>query len=52
MMHFLAMGKYAAYVWPSYGVSFVGLAAAIILTWRGYAHAKRTLADAEKSERP
>jgi heme exporter protein CcmD len=52
MMHFLAMGKYAAYVWPSYGVTFAGLAAAIILTWRGYTRAKRALEGAEKSERP
>jgi heme exporter protein CcmD len=52
MMHFLAMGKYAAYVWPSYGVSFVGLAAAVILTWRGHRNAKRALARAEGGDRP
>ena len=52
MAHFLAMGGYAAYVWPSYGVTFVGLAAAITLTWRSYARAKRVLARAEKGERP
>jgi heme exporter protein D len=52
MAHFLAMGGYAAYVWPSYGVSFVGLAAAVILTWRGYSSAKRALERAEKSDHP
>jgi heme exporter protein D len=52
MAHFFAMGGYAAYVWPAYVVSFVGLAAAIVVTWRGYANAKRTLAAAEKSDHP
>jgi heme exporter protein D len=52
MAHFLAMGGYAAYVWPSYGVSFAGLTGAMILTWRGYTNAKRTLAQAEKGDRP
>jgi len=51
MAHFFAMGGYVAYVWPSYGVTFLGLAAAIILTWRSYAHAKRVLASAEKGDR-
>jgi heme exporter protein D len=52
MTHFLTMGGYAAYVWPAYGVSFVGLVAAVILTWRGYARAKQTLSRAEKGDRP
>jgi heme exporter protein D len=52
MAPFFAMGGYAAYVWPSYGVSFVGLAAAIVLTWRGYTNAKRMLDRAEKGDRP
>jgi len=29
----------------------LGLAAAIVLTWRSYAHAKRVLAGAEKGDR-
>lgn len=52
MMHFLAMGKYAAYVWPSYGVSLVGLAAATVIIWRGYRNAQRLLARAEKGAPP
>jgi heme exporter protein D len=52
MAHFFAMGGYAAYVWPSYGVSFVGLAAAIVFTWRSYTSAKRALERAEKGDRP
>ena len=34
---FFAMGGYAAYVWPAYGVSFVGLVGAVVWTlvsWR------------------
>ena len=52
MAHFLAMGGYAAYVWPAYGVSFVGLTAAIALTWRAYTSAQRALERAEKGDRP
>lgn len=34
---FFAMGGYAAYVWPAYGVSFLALAGAVVWTliaWR------------------
>ena len=47
METFLAMGKYAAYVWPAYGVSLVGLGLAIGLTLSAYARAKRRLATLE-----
>jgi heme exporter protein CcmD len=40
MMNFLAMGGYAAFVWPAYGVSVAGIAAAIGLTLRSYKRAK------------
>jgi heme exporter protein D len=43
MTHFLAMGGYAAFVWPAYGVTFIGLAAAILLTLRDYRRAKALL---------
>ncbi|HEY1962917.1 MAG TPA: heme exporter protein CcmD [Rhizomicrobium sp.] len=48
MAHFFDMGKYAAYVWPAYGVSFIGIAAAIALTLRAYARAKAQLAAVER----
>jgi heme exporter protein D len=48
MMHFLAMGGYAAYVWPAYGASFVGIGTAIVITWRGYTRAKAALARIER----
>ena len=44
---FFAMGKYAAYVWPAYGVSFLGLGLAAVFTWSAYARAKRRLAALE-----
>jgi heme exporter protein D len=48
MTHFFAMGGYAAYVWPAYGLSFAGIACAIALTWRSYTRARSLL---EKIER-
>jgi heme exporter protein D len=45
MSHFLAMGGYAAYVWPAYGVSLLGLIAALVLTLRAYRKAKAMLAE-------
>ena len=47
MNAFFAMGKYAAFVWPAYGVSVVGIGAAIALTLSAYARAKRKLAALE-----
>jgi heme exporter protein D len=34
MMHFLAMGGYAAYVWPAYGLMAVVLAGIAYFSWR------------------
>lgn len=50
MAHLLSMG-YAAYVWPSYGISAAGLIAALVLTLSAYNRAKKKLAALEK-ERP
>jgi heme exporter protein CcmD len=50
MEAFLVMGKYAAYVWPAYGVSFLGLGLAVAFTLSAYARAKRRLAALETSE--
>src|SRR6476469_6971588 len=36
MPPFLDMGKYAAFVWPAYGISAIGIVAAALLTLRGY----------------
>lgn len=47
MEAFFAMGKYAAYVWPAYGASLVGLGLAALFTWSAYARAKRRLSSIE-----
>jgi heme exporter protein D len=47
MSAFFAMGGYAAYVWPAYSVSLAGIAAAIALTLRAHARARKLLADLE-----
>ena len=48
MLGALFAGKYAAYVWPAYGVSFVGLMLAAALTWWLYRQAQRQLARTER----
>jgi heme exporter protein D len=48
MSHFFAMGGYAAFVWPAYGVSVIGIGCAIALTLRSYARAKVLLAKIEQ----
>jgi heme exporter protein D len=35
MDSFLAMGGYAAFVWPAYGVTLVILAGLLVASWRG-----------------
>ncbi len=50
MSHFLDMGKYAAYVWPAYGASVLGLGAAALIVWRAYAAAVKRLAALEREK--
>jgi heme exporter protein D len=47
MSNFWAMGGYAAYVWPAYGISLLGIAGAAWLTLQSYLRAKATLAALE-----
>ncbi len=47
MSHFLAMGGYAVYVWPAYGISLIGLVAAVVSTLHAYGRAKASLAALE-----
>jgi heme exporter protein D len=44
MNHFLHMGGYAAFVWPAYVATLLGLGAAIALTLQAYRRAKTQLA--------
>jgi heme exporter protein CcmD len=46
-MRFLAMGGYAAFVWPAYGVTLIGLGTVVAATLRSYARAKALFAELE-----
>ena len=48
MSAFLAMGGYAAFVWPAYGISVAGLATIVAVTVRDYRRAKAQLAAATR----
>lgn len=48
MTDFLAMGGYAAFVWPAYALSAIAIAAMIVLTIRAYDRAKARLAAIER----
>lgn len=48
MSGFFAMGGYAAFVWPAYAVSAVGLGAAAILVWLAYKRAAARVASLER----
>ena len=43
MAAFFAMGGYAAFVWPSYGLSVLGLGAAVVLTLTSYRRTRAAL---------
>ena len=40
---FLAMGGYAAFVWPAYGVAFAVLGGLALFSWRRYRESIVTL---------
>jgi heme exporter protein D len=44
MAEYLAMGGYAAFVWPAYAISAIAIGAAIVLTLSAYRRAKSMLA--------
>ena len=48
MNAFFAMGKYGAFIWPSYAATFIVLGLAIIISLRGHA---RALAQLRRLER-
>jgi heme exporter protein D len=50
MIAFLAMGGYAAFVWPAYGISLACLATMVAVTVRDYRRAKAQLAHATKQK--
>jgi heme exporter protein D len=44
MSEFFAMGGYAAYVWPAYGISAAALLALGVMSWRAMVRAERLAA--------
>ena len=46
LQRYLAMGGYAAYVWPAYGIALLALGGLLLLRWRRMLAAERGL-DAE-----
>ena len=40
---FLAMGGYAGFVWPAYGVAFAVLGGLALFSWRRYRESTATL---------
>ncbi len=49
MPPFLDMGKYAAFVWPAYGISMAGIFVALLQTLRAYLRAKARLQSLERA---
>lgn len=47
MSTFLAMGGYAAYVWPAYVASVIVLVAATVVTLKAHARAKQAVRQLE-----
>ena len=41
---FFAMGGYAAFVWPAYGLSLAGIGTAVVLTFNSYRRTRAALA--------
>jgi heme exporter protein D len=49
-MSFWQMGGYAGYIWPAYGVTALGLGAAIVWTLKSYGDAKARLKALEEKK--
>jgi heme exporter protein D len=47
---FFAMGGYAAFIWPAYGVSLLGLLAMAWQSWSAWRTAKKRLAALEEDK--
>lgn len=50
MSEFFAMGGYAAYVWPAYGISAIALITLAVISWRAMIRAERMVALSERGE--
>jgi heme exporter protein D len=45
---YLAMGGYAAFVWPAYGVTLAVLGGLAVHSWRRYRQSVRTLEELQR----
>ena len=50
MSEYFAMGGYAAFVWPSYGVTAVLLVVLFVVSARRLSAAERALSESEQAE--
>jgi heme exporter protein D len=48
---FLAMGGYAGFVWPAYGVAFAVLGGLALFSWRRYRESTATLERLQQDSR-
>jgi heme exporter protein D len=48
---FFAMGGYAAFVWPAYGLAVAVLGGLALYSWRRYRASQRALAEIERHRR-
>ena len=44
LAHWLAMGGYAPFVWPAYGLTAAVLSGLVLLSWRRHRHSADALA--------
>ncbi|HVM79961.1 MAG TPA: heme exporter protein CcmD [Stellaceae bacterium] len=51
MMDFLAMGGYARFVWPAYGVAVLVLALMAIVSFRSWRHRQRLWSEISTTRR-
>ena len=47
--HYLAMGGYALYVWPAYGLTLAVLGGLVLQSWRRYRASLRALPPSRRS---
>ncbi|MFM9862558.1 MAG: heme exporter protein CcmD [Micropepsaceae bacterium] len=52
MSTFWAMGGYAAFVWPAYGISFIALVTLSVLSWRAMKRAERLAELSAREDKP
>jgi heme exporter protein D len=51
LARFFAMGGYAAFVWPAYGVACVVLGGLALLSWRRWRSSERALDELRRGPR-